>query len=857
VSRLLTNKKSGHTEAKVCLLTVDLNLWEWLGNVPTMDDEFFFSDDDLVNIPDDTILELEQHALSSTQKQPTASAVQPPFRRQAHNASSLNRSGNANKNLPWRPPQPTRPQIRSQVFRPSQQVAPPASAPDPPSSDYGLDDEEVIDLDEPSMVIQPDTSVRNRQLSVQPRQQQRSQTLSQAETEAAFAAADAELGSQTFGRWQQRHSRTNPPAGPSADTSALQARIAQLEAERAMLQHAEQQAREEARQKQGEISIVRANQEKTMRQYETRISQMQKTHADEAARQKAELEAQKKEREKTETNNRFLQHDLAQEAERAKRSNGASKPRVATQLGTPRRNKRAALGDGFDDDEVRLVSPSRSREKNKDQTPKLGAKRKRSANDSPVASLSFTQPAQLRHVSSEQTTASFDDATTENAAHRIDSKYETLQLILNHRPYEGHARTVEEMAKYTFPSRPEKSIASMFVDKITFEAGGGGDLPLKASRVLLTLWSQCLDDKFFAPLYLIVHMMRAILQTEIATTSSQLLEQAIPLCIRSVDLVSVPIARASTNRTFAAKLDHDALDKLAEEVEVDEILDFLHGLCQAATLSPERLYVFWSTMDVTWILLVLNKALPIDQIITVLQILTTSARPTSFSVTSENYESQADNERQTVDRLTNMLFETPEVRKDEPPYDEEDILALRIEVLNVFWEMCHSEHGGHVLAMHRSVIGRLVRFLDSQVNKLYRVRPSLAVLSSPEDDKSPHGLIVQTVNMTVRILHHLLRTFGDSIVLGHKVGTVLGGYHKFLIGLTRVAFSEQLIFEAGIETEVSEAAHNILDYILGPEEGEAVMKAIETPRGTRGSTTDKETSAEQSQDRDEDTTMSE
>ncbi|SMY28251.1 unnamed protein product [Zymoseptoria tritici ST99CH_1A5] len=823
-----------------------------------MDEEDFFSDDDLGNIPDDTILELEQYALSSTPMQ-NPQSLQQPLRKQAHNASSLIRTGGANKNLPWRPPQPTRPQIRSQALRAPPQIAPPASAPDPPSSDYGLDDEEVIDLDEPSMVIQPDAGMQNRQSSVQPgfQPEEASQSLSQAEMEAPYTAADAELGSQTFGRWQPPQPRYNAPGESSMDTSALKARIAQLEAERTRLQHAEHQAREEARQKQGEISIVRANQEKAMRQYETRIAQIQKVHADEATRQKAELEAQKKEREKTETNNRFLQHDLAQEAERTKRSTAAPKSRVATQMGTPRRNKRTAIGDGFDDDEVRLVSPTRSKERVKEQTPKLGAKRKRSANDSPVASLSFTQPVQLQHTDSEQTIVSFPETTAEGVIQRRDSRYDYLQLILNHRPHEGHARTVEQMAKYSFPSRPEHSLASIFIDKITYEANAGNDLPLMVCRVLLTLWSQCLDDKFFAPLYLVVHMLRSVLETELASTSSELLEEAIPLCVRSVDLVSVPIARASTNRTFAAKVDFDALDRLAEEIEVDEVLDFLHGLCQAATLSPESLDVFWRTMDVTWILLVLNKALPLDQIITVLQILITSARPTTFSVVSDDPESQANNERQTVDRLTNMLFEMPEVRKDEPPYDEEDILALRIEVLSVFWEMCHTDHGGQVLAMHRSVIGRLVRFLDSQVSKLYKVRPSLSVSSPAKDDQSIHGLIVQTVNTTVRILHHLLRTYGDNFVLGQKVGTVLGGYHKFLIGLTRVAFSEQLIFEAGIETEVSEAAHNILDQLLGPEEGEAVMKAIETPRGTRGSTTDKDTSAEHSQNRDDDTTMSE
>ena len=32
-----------------------------------------------------------------------------------------------------------------------------------------------------------------------------------------------------------------------------------------------------------------------------------------------------------------------------------------------------------------------------------------------------------------------------------------------------------------------------------------------------------------------------------------------------------------------------------------------------------------------------------------------------------------------------------------------------------------------------------------------------------------------------------------------------------------------------------EAAHTVLDNVLSPEEGEAILKAVETPRGARGS----------------------
>ena len=100
----------------------------------------------------------------------------------------------------------------------------------------------------------------------------------------------------------------------------------------------------------------------------------------------------------------------------------------------------------------------------------------------------------------------------------------------------------------------------------------------------------------------------------------------------------------------------------------------------------------------------------------------------------------------------------------------------------------------------------------------------------------------------MRVLHHVLRTFDESIDLTSKLEVERGGYHAFLISMSRVAFSEQLVFEAGIEMEVIEAAHDILDNVLSPEEGEAIVKAVETPRGTRSTSTRRDPSGETQED---------
>ncbi|KAK4541820.1 hypothetical protein LTR36_007352 [Oleoguttula mirabilis] len=868
-----------------------------------MGEDDFFSDDDLDGIPDNTLQELEQHALSSTQRaKSTTLPTQRQFQKQRTNVSIPSRPATANRNTSWRPPQPRPQPLRRAHPQAHLQPldAPPASAPEPPSSDYGFDDEDVVDLDEPSPIIQPAAAHHARPITaIRPAAAAHSLdgTTAEldAETEAAYAAADAELGAQ---QWAQAP-HLQPKADDGIEVSALQARIAELEVEQARLRHAEQEARNTALAKQGEISIVRANQDKATKEYERRLAVMQKLHADEAAKGKAELEAGRKEREKIATDNRFLQHNLAQETERAKRLNGPGKARAAAagqEQETPRKAKRnTGRGDGFDDDEVRMISPtkSRDRERQKDQTPKHGAKRKRTANDSPVAALSFTQFAEpVRQNSTEQPLpAPFEQKiAAETVVPRDDDRYEFMQRLLHHSPYEGHERSVEALANYAFPSDPNLSLASTLMDELARSTmhAETDTLPLILSRVLLKLWSRCLELHYYTPLYLILDLLDFTLYTTLAPAIAQLVEVAAPLCIRTIDLVAVPIARLA-NRAFAASVDRAAQARVAAAIDADDVMALLLRLCRACGLVPGRAEVFWRHMEYEFTLMMLMKAQPVGQVRAALQLLARSALVVAggtgtgtfgpicghnddgeldVDVEARQLQQQARQETATIDRITTLLMEMPAVSADddEPAYTELEIAELRLEILLVLRAMCRTEHAGLLLARHRLVVGRLIRFLHAQVERLYSLPPppfrslgsddgeidtldgappplprGLGTVDGVDDPalakhhRTAHTVVVDCINLTVRILHHLLRTYESEIDFAQKLDAVHGTHHKFLICMTRVAFTEKLVFERGIEEEVIEAAHEILNNLLSPDEGEAIVRAVETPRGTRGS----------------------
>ena len=791
-----------------------------------MSDEF--DDDDFDTLADDTFLHLEQTAIdTSTQK------------------SLANRPGTTDRRPPTNSTIGTNARTAFQSRETPKNDRPPLSAPEPPSSDYGFDQEDVIDLDEPSLPVAPSSaSALPNRSRVEPRCASRNPV--DPETEAAFAAADAELGAPLSQAQWQCAPHLQPP---TVDVAALQARLEALESETMRLRAAEQQARDAVLAKQGEIAIVRSNQEKSVREYEDHIAAMRKGHAEEVARARTEREAAQRERERMETEGRFLRHDLAQARDTEKGGVGKKGTLMGTgktRISTPKKKdkvKLGGLGDGFEDGEVgTMASPNR-----KDATPRGGAKRKRSAVEGPATGPVLPLSGDIAF--------SRDDShlSSEVADRRLeDSGFYFFQRILQHTPYESYDRTIEILATYHFPSLPEQSVSSLLWAGLNSSGGppSSSHLTVVLAETILDLWARCLTEKYYPPLNLLLDLLYSSLAFSRAAVFVDLIAQSVPLCVRSVEVVLNTAVRAAINPTFAASDEYREHAKAGIDVDVDLVLEFLLRVCEAAQLAPNAVENVWRRIDLHFILLVLNKTLPISQIQCALKILSTSVAEASFgavvsalppSEAPVSREEQAKQERDIVDRLTFLLFDMPRAPPGEDPYEEEEVLDLRLAVLRVFQTLTETTHGLTLLADHRSFIGRLVRFLEAAVDALLAARPTAGMLphkpgsvhdapTTAADLDTSYELLAAATNRTLRVLHRVLtqaHTRAD-FDLTARLQVVKGGWHRFLVALTRIAFSEA----DALEEEAVEGAHGILDRVLSPEEGEAVLSALETPRGT-------------------------
>ena len=186
----------------------------------------------------------------------------------------------------------------------------------------------------------------------------------------------------------------SPPDNPAV----LQAKLEELARENERLKRDYDAAKSDAFAKTGEIAIVRANRLKEKQDEEKRLADERKLRADELAKYSAEVKKYKTELQKVSTDKAFIENDLAREAEQRKGLQKNSKPAVRkapgkeNTLGTPKKKKDGALGDGFNDDEIQVQSPSKLALRSKPATPKAGAKRKRKPTEnSPVKPLQLSQ----------------------------------------------------------------------------------------------------------------------------------------------------------------------------------------------------------------------------------------------------------------------------------------------------------------------------------------------------------------------------------------------------------------------------------------------------------------------------------
>lgn len=553
------------------------------------------------------------------------------------------------------------------------------------------------------------------------------------------------------------------------------------------------------------------------------------------AKLRAEIEKLRREKEQATTKSMFHQHDV-REAVMAPRTRKpmATRPKASTAVspaGTPRKKARGQLGDGFDDGDLVMASPSRTRERQKTATPTLAGKRKRNVVDNSPIPLQLSEPnSQAQEKDSEPIEGDVEvDEALLDFFRKDDRRFDLLRRLMAHKSSNGKDRVLEALAQHAFPSNPAKRLSSIFYDALAAKTFSDVHaLALDILSAICDLWAQCLVEKYYAPVNLLLDALHFVLACERCETACEIKSRFVALMIDSIDLVANPLSKA-------AKLGPDAIKTLyasghreiTAHIDVLSCLDIMHLVATSCvSISDAEAAELWELIPSDFAIMLLNKEQPIAQIALMLLILSTSSLASSIgpiTASASQEDSQAHREDALIGRLTNLFTETPAIAADpsppttssSPEYDlpdlvtATDILSLRLRVIDLLTTFSIPQHGAARLASNRICIGRLIKYLDRLLNMLYKTP------LAPTQD-----VTIESINATMKLIYHIV-TSNPGFDIKSKLVNTLGGQHAYLVSLTRLAFSEGLVLERGIEEEVVDMAHHILDEGLSLEEGEA------------------------------------
>lgn len=511
----------------------------------------------------------------------------------------------------------------------------------------------------------------------------------------------------------------------------------------------------------GEASIVRSKYERSVAAHEAEVSKLKKQNAEALAKQERLVEAAVHAEKAAATELQFTRQDLREELQKSKK--GRKESAEAT-LSTPRKNKTNSfrnIADGFDDVEI-LPSPSKAQGglKGKGKSAALTAgertpsraKRKRAAIESPVAALEVEDDSVMADAA----------PATQHEAPGLSLRpsalpYDLLRLVLDHGAIHGQPLTFDLLARYSFPSDPEQSFAGIIFQKLP-SLGDPHDpvrLLIDFCEMIIDLWNQCLQEKYYEPIYDLVSLTTFILQLNTISVAPYITSALVPVAQTTIFLLAIPRFESQDGDLTSGA--DETIQHLVLNIDTEGTLQLMYLAALGCTDSylldpqhpldlgperdpPQRLY--WKLMQIDFVLLMLSPKQPRDDFLGMLSMLCTSCLAESIGpITSDPERDPVFVAQALIERVSKIMHEP---RSWVAPGESSGFFGhrqcvVRLAALRALMAFAQSGLGARQLALSDVAIPRLVNVLCGAIDALYDMDLPVELLNltfdQDEDDK--------------------------------------------------------------------------------------------------------------------------
>ncbi|KAL7948722.1 hypothetical protein V8C42DRAFT_227328 [Trichoderma barbatum] len=643
------------------------------------------------------------------------------------------------------------------------------------------------------------------------------------------------MGSQRFPDSSQSASRPQtaqlaslpmPSQGqPGTMVTALQKRIRVLEAE---LNAAR-----------GEASILRSNSTKAQQNYDEQITRLRKLNAEQLGKQEKAMEAALAAEKHANVELQFMQRDMKEANDRAR------KKEPTTSVATPKKNAKTwGFADGFDEMDI-AASPSKGQGRNKsagsvaanigERTPSKG-KRKRPVSESPMKALDIhTGDAEMSEAK-----PIFQPALQQPVIIAAPTvPFDFLQVVLDHGFAQGQPPTFDILSRVSFPSDPTISFSTLIFERLPLMGNPYQPMQLLVdfAEQIIILWTRCFEEQFWEPIKYLVSLISFTFQLHTSSVAPLIISRLVPIAQTTIFTVAEGLSRLSDG-TAAMNEEHAILE---QQIDTTQILSLLYTTSLACATIPTETddgvrytsAAFWKLISLDFTLLLLMPKQKTVDIIGMLDLLATSSLPDSIGPVSDEKD-VVSVARAVIERVSAKLMEHP--RATTTPAQKR---SARLAALRTLVTFARHEFGAKQLASHDNALPRLVACLSTSIDDLYDqpIPPSIlppipdimASSSLKFAESTTSAELYRIISQCVTLIHTLATDpcTANLADITRKLSLSHGGSQRYLIALGRLTFAEEdLVMEAGIEGEVVEAAHELLEMAVTPDEGEIVSEAF-------------------------------
>lgn len=357
------------------------------------------------------------------------------------------------------------------------------------------------------------------------------------------------------------------------------------------------------------------------------------------------------------------------------------------------------------------------------------------------------------------------------------------------------------------------------------------------TELIVIIWSRSFEEELWEPIKYLVSLISFTFQLHTIAVAPLVLTNLAPIAQATIYTLAEGRHRLPDGDLSKS----DDYSFLEQHINTTSILYLLYTVALACATTVDEIELgleckaseFWKHITLDFVLLLLTPKQKLNDVLGMLDLLATSSLPESIGPITEDKEPPF-MARLIIERVSAKLTDPP--RAATTPVSKR---RLRLTALRTLISFARYPFGAKQLATHANALPRLVTCLSTSIDELYDQPNPSSMLPQDSNDReslvlsdpssSPSEDLYKIITQCVSLIHLLVTDPQTSNIaeIGQKLSMSHGGSQRYLLALGRLAFAEEdLVMEAGIDGETVEAAHELLEMAVTPDEGEIISEAF-------------------------------